>query len=336
MSGTPLPGGLPASRRRALGAAGSAAIAVWAMSLAAGCASLGASHTRRLLDQVPPDLPPLVELTDVPFFPQTEYQCGPAALATVLGAAGLPVEPDQLASEVYLPARQGSLQVEMLAAARRHGSLAVRLNRSLLGLLREVAAGTPVVVLQNLGLAVAPQWHYAVVVGYDLPARRVMLRSGVTRRELLDLATFEHTWARGQRWAFVALPPGRLPTSVGEAGVTEALLAFERVAPPDAAAPAYAAAWRNWPDSLTLGMGLGNARYADAEYVPAAMVFENMAKRHGSAAAWNNLAQTRLRLGLAQAAVRAAERAVERARVAEPQWLSTAQATLAEAQAASR
>ena len=31
-----------------------------------------------------------VVLGDVPFHPQTDYQCGPAALATILGASGVP------------------------------------------------------------------------------------------------------------------------------------------------------------------------------------------------------------------------------------------------------
>ena len=67
--------------------------------------------------------PPLgtVELTEVPFFPQTEYQCGPAALATVLAHEGLPVTAEQLAPAVYVEGLRGSLQPELLGATRRHG-----------------------------------------------------------------------------------------------------------------------------------------------------------------------------------------------------------------------
>src|SRR5574342_247053 len=62
-----------------------------------------------------------VELARVPFFAQEAYQCGPAALAMALGAAGKRVTPEELVAEVYLPGREGSLQVEMLAATRRQG-----------------------------------------------------------------------------------------------------------------------------------------------------------------------------------------------------------------------
>ena len=46
---------------------------------------------------------PLVQLADTPFFPQQAYQCGPAALATVLNANGVSISPEQLVPQVYLP-----------------------------------------------------------------------------------------------------------------------------------------------------------------------------------------------------------------------------------------
>ena len=88
------------------------------LAVLAGCAAT--SQTRLLLDEPPADLPPQRELVDVPFFPQERYQCGPAALATVLDYSGREVGPDELVPLVYVPERQGSFQVEMLAATRRH------------------------------------------------------------------------------------------------------------------------------------------------------------------------------------------------------------------------
>lgn len=41
-------------------------------------------------------LPRYAELTNTPFFPQQQYQCGPAALATALSAANIQVRPEQL------------------------------------------------------------------------------------------------------------------------------------------------------------------------------------------------------------------------------------------------
>ena len=56
-------------------------------------------------------LPEFVELTQIPFFPQEDYQCGPAALAMILVNAGLEVVPEDLVEKVYIPDRRGSLQI---------------------------------------------------------------------------------------------------------------------------------------------------------------------------------------------------------------------------------
>src|SRR5215212_7308681 len=90
----------------------------WALlALAAGCAQM-VPQTVALRTAWPAGVDRTVELKTVPFFPQEEYQCGPAALATVLSFSGIPITPEPLVSQVFLPSRKGSLQIEMLAAPR--------------------------------------------------------------------------------------------------------------------------------------------------------------------------------------------------------------------------
>jgi len=132
-------------------------------------------QTAELRRALPQGIPESTELREVPFFPQEAYQCGPASLATVLAASGVKVTPEDLLPQVYLPERKGSLQVEMLAAARRHGVVSYQLAPRFEDLLRELAAGNPVIVLQNL--SVGDGWHYAVAVGYDYDGGRLVLRS---------------------------------------------------------------------------------------------------------------------------------------------------------------
>ena len=73
------------------------------------CAS--SPQTRLLLDN-PPDLPAVVELSEVPFFPQQQYHCGPAALAGIINYRGTTVVPDEIANLIYIPELKGSLQVK--------------------------------------------------------------------------------------------------------------------------------------------------------------------------------------------------------------------------------
>jgi len=257
-------------------------------------------------------LPRQNELTETPFFPQELYQCGPAALATALNAIDIRVKPEQLTPEVYIPSRQGSLQIEMLAAARRHGALAIQIPPRLDAVLQEISAGNVVVVMQNLGLSWAPSWHYAVAVGYDLDRELIWLRSGTFERLEMTLSTFERTWARSQHWAFVALPPGQLPASSGSDAVIKGLLAFEKTAPAARTQTAYAAAVKRWPDNLVLLMGLGNSSYAAGDIDGAANAFRLASVAHpDSAAAHNNLAHVLLEQGHTEKAMQVAEKAMK-------------------------
>jgi tetratricopeptide (TPR) repeat protein len=285
-----------------------AAGATLAAALLLGCAT---PQVSALLAQPPAGLPPRVELSAVPFHPQEDYQCGPAALATTLVHAGVAVTPEELVAQVYLPARKGSLQTEMLAASRRRGLAAYQLAPRLGDLLREVADGTPVIVLQNLGFGFTPVWHYAVVVGYDLPGEEIILRSGTTRRLTMALDSFERSWARGQHWAMLTLPPGRLPATASEDRYLASAAALERVAPA-AARRAYATALERWPDNLVARIGLGNAAYALRDFSGAEAAYREATRRHPqSADAWNNLAQALLELARRDEARAAARHAVD-------------------------
>lgn len=302
-----------------------------------GCASLqdaGSAQARALLASAPADLPRTVHLADTPFFAQTELQCGPATLATLLQAIGRKVSPAELSPQLFVPERGGSLQIEMLAAPRRHDALAVRLPQRLEALLRELAAGHPVGVMQNLGLDWAPMWHFAVLIGFDLDRGEAILRSGTTREQRLDLLTFERTWARAERWAIVVMPPGEVPRTAAATALRDACLGFERVAPAARATLAWEAAARAWPSDPVLGMGWGNALARAGRAEAAAQAFTAVAEATDSAAAWNNLASIRLQQGRVLEARQAARRALLRAAAAEPELLEAVRSTQAEVEAA--
>jgi len=289
----------------------------------AGCA---APQTQRLVEAPPAGLPASIELAVVPFYPQEDYQCGPASLAAMLRHAGREATPASLLRQVYVPGRKGAFQAEMLAATRRHGLVAYPIAPRLEVLLGELAGGNPVLVLQNLALDWAPQWHYAVAIGYDLEARELILRSGVTRRLAMSLDTFERTWARSGHWAMLAIDPRRLPASAREHDYLAALAALERL---DAAAaqPGYEAALARWPGSVAAALGLGNTRYAQRDLAGAADAYRQATERHpASADAWNNLAQALSELGRRAEALAAARRAVALGGPRLPQYRETLEA----------
>jgi tetratricopeptide (TPR) repeat protein len=282
---------------------------VCAAALLGGCAGLVPQSAKLHDEGMPPGLPKHFELTDVPFFPQDDYQCGPAALATVLSYYGEKVTPDVLVPEVYLPERKGSLQVEMLAAARRHGLISYQIKPSLEDLMREVQGGNPVILLQNLGLRNG--WHYAVAIGWDYDDGMLLLRSGEEKRKELRFPFNEFAWMRSGYWAMVTIPPDRMPATADEERWLAAIAAFERTADPAKARIAYARFLQRWPENTGASIGLANALHAMGNLKEAEGVLREAA-RHApdSVIVLNNLAQTLSDQGRDEEALPVIERAV--------------------------
>lgn len=260
----------------------------------AGCSTLNplVPQTVQLRTEWPAGVPRQVELAEVPFYPQDEYQCGPAALATAMTHSGRRTLPASLVDQVWLPSRHGSLQVEMLATPRRHGLVSYRLAPRYGDLLREVAAGNPVVVLQDVG-PLFTQWHYAVVNGFDYDTGTILLRSGLQMRQETSFTAFERSWMAGDYWAMTVTQPDRIPATATEKRWLEALLGLARGGNADATVRGYRAALQRWPDSLPAAVGLANQLHARGSLQEAAEVLRTALQTNPrSVILLNNLAQT--------------------------------------------
>jgi tetratricopeptide (TPR) repeat protein len=221
-----------------------------------------------------------VELTQTAFHPQQAYQCGPAALATVLEASGVAVAPEALAPAVYLPGRRGSLQVELLAAVRRHQRLAVTLAPTPAAVVAQLQAGRPVLVLQNLASSLVPVWHYAVVVGYRPEQDQFVLRSGRDRRRLVSRGRFEATWRRADHWAVVVLDPATPATGLEPDAYLQAAADLESTGAHQAALRAFRSAAAAWPERAMPLLGQANNLYHLGRLDQAEAVYRRLVTRH--------------------------------------------------------
>jgi tetratricopeptide (TPR) repeat protein len=198
----------------------------------------------------------------------------------------------------------------MIAAARRHGRVAYPISGAD-ALLKEITAGHPVIVLQNLGLSWIPLWHYAVVIGYDLNKALIILHSGITKRKTTALNTFGNTWARSQHWGLVVLPPNRLPATAEENSYIKAVVGLERSKQWPAAVQGYKTALDRWPQSLSAHIGLSNSYYAQGDLPSARKVLQKATILFpDEGVAFNNLAHVLWKQGKKQEAIKAARRAV--------------------------
>lgn len=261
------------------------------IGLIQGCSSISL-QSDSLLENPPAEFIQAQELVKVNFNPQRDYECGPASLATVLQWQGLNIKDSDLVPQVYLPERKGSLQVELLAATRRHGLIPYVIDKNMTALLKEVKAGNPVLVLQNLGLDWYPKWHYAVVIGYDIKKDKIILRSGEIKRHENSFSLFERTWRRGKYWGFIVLDKDKLPATGDAFSYLKSVAAFEGLKKINFALTAYKNALKRWPDNQNLLIAAGNASYLLGDLGSAEHYYRKVVlKWPAYAPALNNLAQ---------------------------------------------
>jgi ABC-type bacteriocin/lantibiotic exporter with double-glycine peptidase domain len=135
---------------------------------------------------------------DVPFFRQAgPYDCGPAALASLLAHGGRSIPPDTIASEVVLPKLRGSLLPDLENYARRQG-FATRSGRGDLALLRQaIQMGRPVLIPLEMGMKPVSFPHYIVVFGYDTGG--FLVHAGEKESVFIAAAELDRRWATMNR-----------------------------------------------------------------------------------------------------------------------------------------
>ncbi len=149
-----------------------------------------------------PSPAPAHVITGLPFLPQKKEQCGPAALAIVLHHYGARVSPDDLAGEVYRREISGTLNLDLLLAARRHGFAAEAFSGTAEEIKSWIGRGVPVIVL----MGERPEqevFHYAVVYGFDDGERTFTLHSARSPGVRLAYDDFARRWAAAASWMLV-------------------------------------------------------------------------------------------------------------------------------------
>lgn len=242
--------------------------------LVSACAS-STKQTDQLLRERPA-LPERHVIADVPFVEQSAGHCGPATLTMLLQKLGKPVQVDEIAKQVYTPGMEGSFQADMISAGRRQGFLTIPIE-GMNSLLSEIHAGHPVIVFENLALSWLPQWHYALVYGYDLSKPEVYMHSGPEKDKVWDMRKLERSWKLADYWGLILLPPGELSASADELAHVSAAAAFEDLKMPKEARLSYLAILKKWPQSLGALIGMGNIE-AQMKNYPSSLAYFKQAK----------------------------------------------------------
>ena len=253
-----------------------------------GCATKAIQTEKILTDRS--HLPMASTIENVTFIDQSVGYCGPATLTMAMQHSAHPVKIEDIAKQVYTPGFNGSLQSDMISTSRRQGLTAIPIQ-NLSSLLKEVSAGNPVIVFQNLALSWMPQWHYALVLGYDLQKKEIIMHSGHEAYTKIDMAEFELSWKLGDYWGLVVLPAGKLSISGDELSHAAAAVGLEQANKLNEAEISYRAILKKWPTSLVALIGLSNITFKKGYYKETISLLKLAAKSHPeSEAAKHNLA----------------------------------------------
>jgi tetratricopeptide (TPR) repeat protein len=210
-----------------------------------------------------------------------------------------------------IPAKGGTLQVELVATARANGLFVYPLNPTFEALFTELEKQHPIIVLVNRGYSWYPLWHYAPVTGYDAKKKNILMHFSDQPNEALPVETFAALWKRSGNWGVVLLPPGKLPASASPKTFLRSAYELEKTGMRDEAIIAYQSALSRWPKDIDILFALANAYYHSHKLTDAEQSYRKLLSfEPGHILALNNLADLLCRTGRSNDALRVLEEAV--------------------------
>lgn len=146
-------------------------------------------------------------IKDVPFYPQNDSMCGPAAIASVTGFYGDKVTLGEAATGVYLAKLKGTLPVDLLIYAKEKGFNARYYQGGFEDLKARISEGRPLILFLNLGFESYPVGHYITAVGFDDGLKAVIAHSGMNREEVFTYERLVIMWEK-TGYATLLVTPG--------------------------------------------------------------------------------------------------------------------------------
>lgn len=143
-------------------------------------------------------------IESIPFYPQEQYQCGPASLAGVLNYWDVDISPEAIAGEIFSTSAKGTLNTDMIFFSERKNLKARHYRGSLEDIRIKIDSGYPLIVLVDYGFWVYQKNHFMVVVGYNPDG--IIANSGKNQRKYIPNKGFLRSWKRTNFWTLSVTP----------------------------------------------------------------------------------------------------------------------------------
>ena len=222
----------------------------------AGCAT---SYTCRV------DPPSALEthesfyLENVPSVAQKDYQCGPAALESVIRYWGGSADADSIGKTLYKSRTRGVFNFSLAQYMKTIGFWSeIRQEPGKEDLKQWLRKGVPPIVMLDSGTLWARTYHFVVLKGFDDGLRIFYANTGVIETQAIDYGEFERRWKKADTWSLIVSPPEKVDWELDETQSIEMALILEKKGNLDQAERWLESALRKNPKSLTAKFNLAN------------------------------------------------------------------------------
>lgn len=217
---------------------------------------------------------PVLDLNDTPHFQNQQFNCGAAALATLLTCAGVEINPEYLATQLFVPYKKGTLNHGMACCVRSNNRIPCRVHPQFEAILAELQLGHPVMVLQQ-NRASGSGTQYAVIIGVDTH-NNVILRTADNTREVVEYHNFCKSWNATDNWALVVLKTDELPARENRDNYLKAIKEIKEHGDFGLAQKGYLALLHSNPDHRIALIGLANTVFEQQQYDLAAELYTHL------------------------------------------------------------
>lgn len=140
-------------------------------------------------------------IKDIPFYPQKDYQCGPASLASVLNFWSHKVHPDEIAKDIFSRSARGTLTIDMVLYATKLGLYSSQYSGDWEDLKKNIEMGYPLIVLVDYGIKPFYQInHFMVVIGYN---REGVFVNSDKEYQFIEKDRFLDLWEKTGYWTLL-------------------------------------------------------------------------------------------------------------------------------------
>ncbi len=149
------------------------------------------------------------EIQEVPFYEDTNHQCGPSSLASVINYwyakrhSKNPVTPDKISFEVYSKGARGTLGVDLEFYAKKNGFQTMQYSGSIEDLRNNILNEIPIIILVDYGAFLYQRNHFMVVTGYSSDG--IIAHSG-SEEKTISFNELKKIWGKTRFWTLIVKP----------------------------------------------------------------------------------------------------------------------------------